>query len=95
MMEDRDFLPAALKALEPEDWTRIASALTSREGPLRRPMRLDAVRTRILQLELEAEAERFQVPCAAPFGLARSAAILLGSVSAGRYKKRRRYRRRS
>jgi hemerythrin-like domain-containing protein len=28
MMEDRDFFPAALKALEPQDWTEIASAVT-------------------------------------------------------------------
>src|SRR5206468_3686473 len=29
MMEDRDFFPAALKALEPQDWTEIASAMTA------------------------------------------------------------------
>jgi hypothetical protein len=34
MMEDRDFFPAALKALEPQDWTEIASALTSHKDPL-------------------------------------------------------------
>ena len=34
MMEDRDFFPAALNALEPQDWTEIASALTSHEDPL-------------------------------------------------------------
>lgn len=61
MMEDRDFFPAALKALEPEDWTEIASALTRREDPLfseAAEETFDAVRTRILQLEQEAEAER-------------------------------------
>ena len=60
-MEDRDFFPAALKALEPEDWTEIASALTSREDPLfseAAEETFDAVRTRILQLEQEAEADR-------------------------------------
>src|SRR6476659_5166632 len=34
MMEDRDFFPAALKALEPQDWTEIASAVTSHKDPL-------------------------------------------------------------
>src|SRR5262249_31792005 len=34
MMEDRDFFPAALEALEPRDWTEIASARTSHENPL-------------------------------------------------------------
>ena len=61
MMEDRDFFPAALKALEPQDWTEIASALTSRKDPLfsdAAEETFDAVRTRILQLEQEAEAER-------------------------------------
>ena len=61
MMEDRDFFPAALKALEPRDWTEIASALTSREDPLFNDAAeetFDAVRTRILQLEQEAEDER-------------------------------------
>ena len=61
MMEDRDFFPAALKALEPQDWTEIASALTSRKDPLFSDAAEEtfaAVRTRILQLEQEAEAER-------------------------------------
>ena len=60
-MEDRDFFPAALKALESHDWMDIASALTSREDPLFNDAAeetFDAVRTRILQLEQEAEAER-------------------------------------
>ena len=35
VMEDRDFFPAALNAFcEPQDWTEIASALTSHEDPL-------------------------------------------------------------
>jgi len=61
VMEDRDFFPAALKALEPQDWTEIASALTSHEDPLfseAAEETFDALRTRIMQLEQEAEAER-------------------------------------
>jgi hemerythrin-like domain-containing protein len=61
MMEDRDFFPAALKALEPQDWTEIASALTGHEDPLfseAAEETFDALRARILQLEQEAEAER-------------------------------------
>jgi hemerythrin-like domain-containing protein len=61
MMEDRDFFPAALKALKPQDWTEIASALTSHEDPLfseAAEETFDALRARILQLEQEAEAER-------------------------------------
>ena len=34
IMEDRDLFPAAVKALEPQDWTEIALALTSRQDPL-------------------------------------------------------------
>ena len=34
MMEDRDFFPAALKALEPQDWTEIASAVTGHRDSL-------------------------------------------------------------
>ncbi len=61
MMEDRDFFPAALKALEPQDWTEIASASTNHEDPLfseAAEETFDALRARILQLEQEAEAER-------------------------------------
>jgi len=61
MMEDRDFFPAALKALKPQDWTEIASALTNPEDPLfseAAEETFDALRARILQLEQEAEAER-------------------------------------
>ena len=63
MMEDRDFFPAALEALEPQDWTEIASALTSPEDPLfseAAEETFEALRARILQLEQEAEAERDQ-----------------------------------
>lgn len=61
MMEERDFLPAAFKALEPRDWTEIASALANREDPLfsdAAEETFDALRAHILQLEQEAEAER-------------------------------------
>ena len=61
MMEDRDFFPAALNALEPQDRIEIASALTDHEDPLfseAAEETFDALRARILQLEQEAEAER-------------------------------------
>jgi len=61
MMEDRDFFPAALKALEPQDWTEIASASTNHEDPLfsdAAEETFEALRARILRLEQEAEAER-------------------------------------
>ena len=61
MMEDRDFFPAALKALEPQDWTEIAPALPNPEDPLSGEAAeetFDALRARILQLEQEPEAER-------------------------------------
>ena len=61
MMVDREFFPAALKALKPQDWTQIASAVTGHEDPLfseAAEETFDALRVRILQLEQEAEAER-------------------------------------
>jgi hemerythrin-like domain-containing protein len=61
MMEDQYFFPAALKALKPQDWTEIASAVTSRKDPLFSDVteeRFDALRAHILGLEQEAEAER-------------------------------------
>ena len=61
MMEDRDFFPAALKALKPQDWTEIALALTDHEDPLFSEAAEETfagLRARILQLEQEAEAER-------------------------------------
>jgi hemerythrin-like domain-containing protein len=61
VMEDRDFFPAALKALRPHDWTEIASALSSHKDPLfsdATETRFEALRAHILQLEQEAEAER-------------------------------------
>jgi hemerythrin-like domain-containing protein len=59
--EDRDFFPAALNALKPEDWIEIASAVTGRKDPLfneATEAQFDALRTHITQLEHEAEAER-------------------------------------
>jgi hypothetical protein len=61
MMEDRDFFPAALKALRPQDWTEIASAVTCHKDPLFSDVtegRFDALRAHILRMEEEAEAER-------------------------------------
>jgi hemerythrin-like domain-containing protein len=62
MMEDRDFFPAALQALKPQDWAEIASAVTGRkDDPLFSDVteeRFDALRAHILRLEQEAEAER-------------------------------------
>jgi hemerythrin-like domain-containing protein len=62
MTEDRDLFPAALKALEPRDWTEIASALTVHEDPLfsdAAEQTFDTLRARIVQAEQEAEAERY------------------------------------
>ena len=61
-MEERDFFPAAVKALQPQDWAEIASTLADQKhDPLFSEIveeRFDAVRRYILQLEQEAEAER-------------------------------------
>jgi hemerythrin-like domain-containing protein len=59
--EDRDFFPAAVKALKPQDWTEIALALTRHKDPLFSDVteeRFDALRGHIMRLEQEAEAER-------------------------------------
>src|SRR4051812_27551332 len=61
MMEDRDFFPAALRVLKPQDWTEIASAATSHKDPLFSDIaegRFNALRAHILRLEQEAEADR-------------------------------------
>jgi hemerythrin-like domain-containing protein len=61
MMEDRDVFPAALKAVKPQDWTEIASAVTGRKDPLLSDIaeeQFDALRAHILRLEQEAQAER-------------------------------------
>lgn len=60
-MENNDFFPAALKALEPQDWAEIASSLTGRKDPLfgeAAEKTFDRLRARISQLEHEAEVER-------------------------------------
>jgi len=44
MMENRDFFPAALKALEPQDWTEIASTLTGNPPPVWSNQRLNRAR---------------------------------------------------
>jgi len=61
MMEDREFFPAAVKALKPQDWTELASAVTNHKDPLFSDLaeaRFDALRAHISRLEEEAEAER-------------------------------------
>ncbi len=61
-MEESDFFPAAEKVLQTQDWEEIAaSRRTNREDPLFSETveeRFDALRTHILQLEQQAEAER-------------------------------------
>jgi hemerythrin-like domain-containing protein len=62
MMEDRDFFPAALEALEPQDWTEIASTLTSHNDPLfsdSAEQTFETLRARIVKLAQEAETERY------------------------------------
>jgi hemerythrin-like domain-containing protein len=59
--EERVFFPAAVNALEPADWAEIASRLTDQSDPLFSEVveeKFEVVRRHILQLELEAEAER-------------------------------------
>jgi hemerythrin-like domain-containing protein len=61
MMEDRDFFPAATRALQAQDWADIAAAQSTRKDPLFSDIieeRFDGLRAHILQLEQEAEAER-------------------------------------
>lgn len=60
-MEDRDFFPAAVKALSRQDWAEIASSSTRRKDPLFSDAaegKFNALRAQILKLEQEAEAER-------------------------------------
>jgi hemerythrin-like domain-containing protein len=60
-MEERDFFPAAVRALQPEDWVEITSRSTNQSNPLFSEVaeeRFEVVRSHILQLEQEAEAER-------------------------------------
>ena len=61
LMEERHFFPAAVRALQPQDWAEITSSLTDRKDPLFSDVveeRFEAVRRHILQLEQEAEAQR-------------------------------------
>jgi len=60
-MEDREFFPAAQKALKPGDWSDIAISLSRGKDPLfsdATEKRFDGLRAHILELEREAEAER-------------------------------------
>ncbi len=60
-MEEQDFFPAAVKALQPQDWAEIASRSASQPNPLFNEVteeRFEIVRAHILQLEREAEVER-------------------------------------
>jgi len=60
-MEERDFFPAAVKALEPHDWAEIGAAVTLHQDPLfsdAAEQRFDGLRGHIMRLEQEAEAER-------------------------------------
>lgn len=60
-MEERVFFPAAIKALQPQDWAEIASTLTDQKDPLFSEIveeRFDVARRHILQMEQQAAAER-------------------------------------
>jgi hemerythrin-like domain-containing protein len=60
-MEERQFFPAAVKALQPQDWAEITSRSTDQRDPLFSEVveeRFEIVRRHILELEQEAEAER-------------------------------------
>jgi hemerythrin-like domain-containing protein len=61
VMEDRDFFPVALRVLEPQDWTEIASTLTDHRDPVFSDVAeegFELLRAHILGLEEEAEVER-------------------------------------
>ena len=65
-MEERDFFPAAVKALQPQDWAEIASRLTDQRDPIFSDVveeRFEVVRGHIVQLEQEAEADRSGAYC--------------------------------
>jgi hemerythrin-like domain-containing protein len=60
-MEERNFFPAAIKALQLQDWAEIASIMTDQSDPLFNEVveeKFGVVRRHILELEQEAEAER-------------------------------------
>ena len=65
-MEDRDFFPAAVRVLQPQDWADITLRSTDQKDPPFSEIveeRFDAVRRHIIQLEQEAEAERSGALC--------------------------------
>lgn len=60
-MEARYFFPAAVQALQSQDWAEIAARLADQKDPLFSDVveeKFEVVRSHILQLEQEAEAER-------------------------------------
>ena len=61
MMEDRDFFPAAVKALKPADWAEIAETVSSHKDPLFS----DATETRFDALRAHAPPA-VTVPARAP-----------------------------
>jgi hemerythrin-like domain-containing protein len=59
--EEREFFPAAVKGLQPQDWAEIAARLADQRDPLFSDVveeRFEVVRSHILELEQEAETER-------------------------------------
>ena len=61
VMEERIFFPAAIEALQPQDWAEITARSTDLRNPLFSEIveeRFEIVRRHILELEQEAEAER-------------------------------------
>ena len=62
-MEERIVFPAALEALQPEDWADIAAKLADRGDPFYQPgfeEKFNMLRRNILKMEEEAEAERLE-----------------------------------
>ena len=57
-MEERIVFPAALEALRPEDWSKIAQKLAAREDPFLQEERFSELRRAILKMEEETDAER-------------------------------------
>jgi len=60
-MEEHEFFPAAVAALQPEDWAEIAAARTAHKDPLFSDVaeeKFEALRKQILQLEQEAQKRR-------------------------------------
>jgi hemerythrin-like domain-containing protein len=62
-MEERIVFPAALEALQPEDWADIAAKVANRDDPFYQPgfeEKFNTLRRNILKMEEEAEAERLE-----------------------------------